>query len=98
MLESELEAKMNEGLRNYIRDSLFGMLDDLPEIKGLQAKLPEAYTGEDDFERFENWVQGLLQSSKLHRLTGQGRDGDRILVAGSCLKGQAETWFNHKVE
>ena len=98
MPESELEVKMNEGLRNYIRDSLFGMPDDLPEIKGLRAKLPEAYTGEDNFEHFENWVQGLLRYFKLHRLTGQGRDGDRILVAGSCLKGQAETWFNHEVE
>jgi hypothetical protein len=98
MPESELEEKMNEGLRNYIRDSLFGMPDDLPEIKGMRAKLPEAYTGEDDFERFENWVQGLLRYFKLHRLTGQGRDGDRILVAGSCLKGRAETWFNHEVE
>ena len=98
MPESELEVKMNEGLRNYIRDSLFGMPDDLPEIKGLRAKLPEAYTGEDNFERFENWVQGLLRYFKLHHLTGQGRDRDRILVAGSCLKGQAETWFNHEVE
>ena len=96
--ESELEAKMNDGLRNYIRDSLYGMPDDLPEIKGLRAKLPEAYTGEDDFERFENWVQGLLRYFKLHRLTGEERDGDRVLVAGSCLKGQAETWFNHEVE
>ena len=96
--ESELEAKMNDGLRNYIRDSLFGMPNDLPEIKGLRAKLPEAYTGEDDFERFENWVQGLLRYFKLHRLTGEERDGDRVLVAGSCLKGQAETWFNHEVE
>ena len=66
--ESKLEVKMNEGLRNYIRDSLFGMPDDLPEIKGLRAKLPEAYTGEDDFKHFENWVQGLLRYFKLHQL------------------------------
>jgi hypothetical protein len=75
-----------------------GVPGDLPKLKGLRAKLPEAYEGEDDFDHLESWLQGLLRFFKLHRLVGRDRDGDRILVTGSCLKGRAERWFNHEVE
>jgi hypothetical protein len=37
-----------------------GILDNLPELKGLCAKMPEAYKGKDDFNRLDNWLQGLL--------------------------------------
>jgi len=96
--ESEHDTKMADGLIKYIRDSLRGAPGNLPKLKGLQAKLPEAYKGKDDFDRLESWLQGLLRYFKLHHLTGRDRDGDRILVAGTCLKGWAERWFNHKVE
>lgn len=95
---SEYEQRSAELLRRYIRDSLAGAPSNLPELKGLRAKLPEPYGGNDDFDRFESWLQGLLRHFKLHRLTDQDRDGDRILVAGSCLKSRAERWFNHEVE
>ncbi|KAH9952880.1 hypothetical protein BC827DRAFT_1159524 [Russula dissimulans] len=96
--DSEHKAKMAKDLSRYIQDSLRGVPSNLPELKGLRAKLPDAYEGEDDFNQFESWLQGLLRYFKLQCLTGKDRDGDRVLVAGSCLKGWAEWWFNHEVE
>ena len=81
---------MAEGLRKYIEDSLLGVPSNLPELKGLRAKLPKAYEGEDDFDQLESWLLGLLRHFKLHCLTDMDRDGDRILVTGNCLKGHAE--------
>jgi len=53
--ESDHEINMINALRNHIRDSLMGIPNNLPEIKGLQAKLPEAYDSEDDFDRLDRW-------------------------------------------
>ena len=36
------ENHMIETLRDHIRESLMGIPNNLPEIKGLQAKLPDA--------------------------------------------------------
>jgi len=96
--ESNHEINMINTLRNHIRDSLMGIPNNLPEIKGLQAKLPEAYDGEDDFDCLNRWLQGLLRFFKIHHLTGVDKDIDWVQVTGTCLKGKAERWFSHKVE
>jgi len=74
--ESNHEVTMIENLQRHIRDSLMGIPGDLPELKGVRAKLPEAYKGEDDFDRLDNWLQGLIRFFKLHRLTGEDKDAD----------------------
>jgi len=96
--ESDHEINMIDALRNHIRDSLMGIPNNLPEIKGLRAKLPEAYDGEDDFDCLNRWLQGLLRFFKIYRLTGVDKDIDQVLVTGTCLKGKAERWFSHEVE
>ncbi len=96
--ESNHEVTMIENLQRHIRDSLMGIPGDLPELKGVRAKLPEAYKGEDDFDRLDNWLQGLIRFFKLHRLTGHEKDADRVLVTGTSLQGRAERWFSHEVE
>ena len=85
-------------LRNHIRDLLMGIPNNLPEIKGLWAKLPEAYDGKDDFDYLDRWLQGLLRFFKIYCLTGADKDIDQVLVTGTCLKGKAERWFSHEVE
>jgi hypothetical protein len=95
---ADYEVHMIENLRRHIRDSLGGIPDNLPELKGLRAKMPEAYEGEDDFDWLNNWLQGLLRYFKIHWLTGADRDEDRVLVTGTILKGKAEQWFSHEVE
>jgi hypothetical protein len=92
------ETDMINGLIRHIRGSLRGIPNDLPEIKGLCVKLPDTYAGKDDFDKLENWLQGLLRYFKLNHLTAYDRDTDRVLVTGTCLKDKAERWFNHEVE
>jgi hypothetical protein len=96
--DSDHETRMIDGLIEHIRESLRGIPDNLPEIKGLRAKLPEPYEGEDDFDRLDKWLQGMLRYYKLQRLTAMDKDKDRVLIAGSNLKGKAERWFCHEVE
>jgi hypothetical protein len=84
------EVEMINNLLWHIQDSLLRTPHDLPEIKGLHIKLPEAYTGEDDFDKLDSWLQGLLRYFKLNRITVDDRDTDCILVTGNCLKGKAE--------
>jgi hypothetical protein len=54
------EVHMIENLRHHIWDSLVGIPDNLPELKGLRAKMPEAYESKDNFDCLDNWLQGLL--------------------------------------
>jgi hypothetical protein len=58
---------MIDSLRDHIRTSLMGIPDNLPELKGLRAKMPDAYEGEDDFDRLERWLHGLIRFMKIHR-------------------------------
>jgi len=75
-----------------------GVPDNLPELTGLRARMPDAYEGEDDFDRLERWLHGLLRFMKIHCLTGVDKDMDRILVTGTSLRGRAECWFGQEVE
>jgi hypothetical protein len=50
------EINMIDNLRQHIRESLSGIPHNLPELKGIHAKLPEAYGGEDDFDHLDNWL------------------------------------------
>jgi hypothetical protein len=84
------EINMIDNLRQHIRESLSGIPHDLPELKGVRAKLLEAYRGEDNFDHLNNWLQGLLRFFKLHCITGVDKDRDMVLVTGTSLKGKAE--------
>jgi hypothetical protein len=90
--DADHELQLIEGLWQHILDSLTEIPDDLPELKGLCAKLPRSYEGEDDFDHLDNWLQGLLRYFKLHCLTGADRDVDWVLVTGTCLTGKAECY------
>lgn len=97
-VKSKHDRLQIETLRNHIRESLGRTLTNLPELKGVRLKQPEAYEGEDDYDRLEEWLRGIVRFFKLHRLTGQDKEDDRVLVAGTCLRGKARQWFGHEVE
>jgi hypothetical protein len=92
------ETLMIDSLRDHIRTSLMGIPDNLPELKGLQAKMPDAYEGEDDFDHLKRWLHGLIRFMKIHCLTGADKEMDWILIMGTSLKGKAEHWFAQEVE
>ena len=81
---------MVESLRDHIRTSLMGISDNLPELKGLRAKMPDAYEGEDNFDHLERWLHRLIRFMKIHHLTGVDKEMDWILIMGTSLKGKAE--------
>jgi hypothetical protein len=88
--EHNHENNMIDSLRCHIHESLTGIPDDLPELKGIRAKLPDPYGGEDNFEQMDTWLQGLLRYFKIHRLMGAGKDRDWVLVTGTSLSRKAE--------
>jgi len=96
--EANYESTIIETLIDHIREFLADIPDNLPELKGLWVKLPEAYKGEDNFKNLDVWLQGLLWFLKVHHLTGTDKDRDQVLITGTCLKGKAERWFSHEVE
>ncbi|KAI0324086.1 hypothetical protein GY45DRAFT_1341022 [Cubamyces sp. BRFM 1775] len=59
------------------------------------AKLPAPlrYKGKDDADKFEVWLQSLLEYLSTLRLTGKGFDKDRLLLAGNSLGGDTATWY-----
>jgi len=57
--ETDHETLMIDSLREHIRSSLTGVPDNLPELKGLCAKMPDPYEGKDDFDRLERWLSRL---------------------------------------
>ena len=59
-IQIDPEAEMINNLLQHIRDSLVGIPANLPKIKGLRIRLPDAYEGEDDFDKLDSWLQGLL--------------------------------------
>jgi hypothetical protein len=54
--DADHEAQMVKSLQRHIWESLTGVPDDLLELKGLWAKLPTAFKGQDNFDRLDNWL------------------------------------------
>jgi hypothetical protein len=68
-IDSDHDLAMIDSLKHHIWDTLSSIPYNLSEIKGLQANLPDAYEGDDNFNCLDNWLQGLLHYFKLQRLT-----------------------------
>jgi hypothetical protein len=64
------ENQMIKSLRCYIRDSLVGVPFDLPEIKGLRAKLPNTYEGDKMMTTSTDWTIGCKACYGTLRSTG----------------------------
>jgi len=44
-----------------IRDRIGHAREQLPDIKNIRVSPPEKYAGEDDIEKFDTWLAGLLR-------------------------------------
>ncbi|KAH7917304.1 hypothetical protein BV22DRAFT_1052531 [Leucogyrophana mollusca] len=73
-----------EQIHSMIMDRIGTNPRNLPEIKGLKAKLPDPYEGADNIAAFEG-------------MTGQKADASRLDVMQLCLKGPAKEWFGQEV-
>src|SRR5437879_11660482 len=94
-VKSKHNHQQIENLRDHIRKSLGRALSNLPKLKGVHLKQPEAYEGKDDYDCLEEWLRGLVRFFKLHCLIGVDKEDNQVLMAGTCLKGKAGQWFGH---
>jgi hypothetical protein len=69
-------------------------------IKSGTSRLPtpDCYSGEEDIEKFDAWLQGLLRWLKLSLFAGPELERERIALTGLFLKDKASAWYNDNVE
>ena len=59
---------------------------------------PEKYSGEDDIEKFDTWLAGLLRWYRVYNVTGNEKDTMRVDLCGTALTDLAATWYADEVE
>ena len=59
---------------------------------------PEKYAGDDDIEKFDTWLAGLLRWYRVYNVTGDQKDAMRVDLCGTTLTGLAATWYADEVE
>ncbi|KAF8546417.1 hypothetical protein OG21DRAFT_1527849 [Imleria badia] len=69
-----------------------------PEIKVMNPPKPRNYRGQDDLEKFDDWVSQLLKYYHMFKVTGPNRDEDRVLYTRLFLEGIASEWYNQGIE
>ena len=67
-------------------------------IKNIRVSSSEKYNREDDIEKFDTWLVGLLRWFQVYNVTGDHKDTMRVELCGTTLAGLAATWYVDKVE
>ena len=69
-----------------------------PEIKVMNLPKPSKYGGQDDLEKFNDWVSQLLKYYHTFKITGLDWDKDRVLYTGLFLDGIAAEWYGQEIK
>jgi len=85
----------SQHIREQVGDEPDGPLG--PEVKAMNPPKLGKYGGQDDMEKFDDWLTQLLKYFRTFKITGYGRDRDRVLYTGLYLKGMATEWYNQEV-
>ena len=91
-------GKIEDWIRNLLREKLAGNPEDLISIKGIKFDAPPTYNGGNEVESFTQWLQPFVRWLRLNRLIGKANDSLRVTVMGQYLKGPAMEWFNTIVD
>ena len=59
---------------------------------------PGKYGGQDDLEKFDEWLSHLLKYYCTFKITGPNRDEDWVLYTGLYLEGLASQWYDQEVD
>jgi hypothetical protein len=70
----------------------------LSQLKSLRIPPPEAYSGSEDIEAFNSWLQGLLRWLSLNHCGGPERDQERSKLTAVFLKDKASAWYLDNVD
>ena len=57
-----------------IRDQVGYELETQVDTKSICISAPDKYSGEDDIEKFDVWLTGLLRWMRVHNVTGLNKD------------------------
>jgi hypothetical protein len=69
-----------------------------PELKAMNPPKPSKYGGQDDLEKFDDWLSQLLKYFRTFKVAGPDRDADRVLYTGLYLEGIAAQWYDQEIE
>ena len=67
------------------------------EVKAMNPPKPEKYTGEDDINKFNEWLVQLLAYFWIFKITGLRTDATRIQYTGLYLSELAQQWYSQEV-
>lgn len=98
ILQQDYENGIMQRYRRMIRDRVGQSRDDLTDVRGIKVSPPEKYGGEDDIEKFDAWIAGLLRWLRVQNMCGPKKDVLRVDLCGTTLKGLAADWFAEEVE
>ena len=61
-----------------------------PEVKAMNPPKPEKYAGEDDIDKFDEWLVQLLAYFRIFKITGLRTDPTRVQYTGLYLSELAQ--------
>ena len=96
--EDGYEAEIMRRYRSLIHDRVGRAREQLPDIKNIRVSPPDKYSGEDDIEKFDTWLAGLLRWYRVYNVTGNEKDTMRVDLCGTALTDLAATWYADEVE
>ena len=88
--------RYGQPIQEQVGKEPFGPLG--PEVKAMSPPKPGKYGGQDDIEKFNDWLTQLLKYFRTFKVTGYGHDVDCVLYTGLYLKGIAAEWYDQEVE
>ena len=96
--EDQYEAELLHRYKGLIHDRVGHEREALPDIKNIRVSAPEKYSGEDDIEVFDTWLNRLLHWFRVYNVTGDHKDSMRVDLCGTTLTSLAATWYADEVE
>ena len=85
--EDQYKAELLRQYKGLIHDRVGHEREALPDIKNIRVSAPEKYSGEDDIEVFDTWLNGLLRWFRVYNVTGDHKDSMRVDLCGTTLTG-----------
>ena len=68
-----------------------------PEVKAMNLPKPEKYTGEDDINKFDEWLVQLLAYFWIFKITGPCTNTTHVQYMGLYLSKLAQQWYSQEV-
>jgi hypothetical protein len=97
-LEIAYENKVLQRIHKMIRDQVGYELETQVDTKSIHISALDKYSSEDDIEKFNVWLTGLLWWMRVHNVTRPNKDTLRVDLCGTTLTSLAATWYTDNVE